>query len=293
MLSLRYFARLGLNPTELDERPTLKKLSVICEAQLSCIPFENLSQHGVGEPVSLDIETIARKVLDHHRGGFCFELNGLLASFLSELGYKVVIVPAHVYHVDEYSKDATHIFLMVTDMEDKEETKYLVDVGFGEPAIHPLRYVFDSPQRTPEGMVSQFVKDGDYVILQWFDMHNDEFSPRFKFKAEDAAVDVPGPLLAEFSESLAKVHNPEGIFEKKLIVCLVTRSVKKTVAGSRLKITGPPRFDKEKTTQVVKDLGGVDCVRAVLQSDFGIPLEETEGLELDKSNAAPPEMWMV
>jgi len=81
----RYFARLKLSPSEFDELPTVKKLQAIQEAHLAQIPFENLAQHGCSQPAVLDTTEIAHKILDCRRGGFCFELNGLLAEFLEEL----------------------------------------------------------------------------------------------------------------------------------------------------------------------------------------------------------------
>jgi N-hydroxyarylamine O-acetyltransferase len=292
-LSCRYFKRLGLSQDRIDQSPTLAMLQAICEAHLENIPFENLSQHGLSEPASVNVDQIANKILGRHRGGFCFELNGLLAELLTELGYKLVRVIAHVYKNGGYIEDATHLFLMVTVADPKrnnEEAKFLVDVGMGEPPIHPLRYDFDAPQCTPEGMVSRFVKIGGDVALEWLDIQSGNFVPRYKFKAEDASIEGAGPAFGDFAENLKKVHYPDSIFEQKLVVCSLTRSQKKTLAGNRLKITGPPRFDKD-VFPSVKELGDVDDVRAVLMSEFGIPLDETDELQLTKSLKSSPELW--
>ena len=296
MLVTKYFERLGLNPLELEGFSRLERLQAICAAHLERIPFENLSQHGVGEPVSLDVEKLANKILDRNRGGFCFELNGLLAELLLELEYKLVRVAAHVYNGDGYMEDASHLFLMVTlpadDPGKKSETMYLVDVGFGEPAIHPLRYEFNTAQSTPEGMVSRFVKTGYDVALEWRDVKTDMFVPRFKFKATDATMEGPGPHLVDFHDNLMTVYHPQSPFEQKVILCRVNVSLKVTVAGNRIKITGLPRFDKNLAPVMVQELGDVHNVRAVLDSDFGIPLHETEGLLLTKSLKSPHEVWM-
>jgi hypothetical protein len=187
-LSTRYFKRLGLDRDKLISLSSLQRLETICEAHVKTIPFENLSQHGVGEPVSLDTTMIADKLFDRLRGGFCFELNGLLAELLLELGYNVVRVPAHVYTGDGYTEVASHMFLMVTlnnNLNKEKSTRYLVDVGFGEPSIHPLRYDFDSVQVTPEGMTSRIVPNGDSSVLEWLDVKTGAFVPRFKFKHTD------------------------------------------------------------------------------------------------------------
>jgi N-hydroxyarylamine O-acetyltransferase len=293
-LSTRYFKRLGLDRDKLNSLSSLQRLETICEAHVKTIPFENLSQHGVGEPVSLDTTMIADKLFDRLRGGFCFELNGMLAELLLELGYNVVRVPAHVYTGDGYMEVASHMFLMVTlynDLNKEESTRYLVDVGFGEPSIHPLRYDFDSVQVTPEGMTSRIVTNGDSSVLEWLEVKTGAFVPRFKFKHTDALIDGKGPALVDFQDNLMSVYHPNSSFERKIIVCCIDRLVKRTVAGNRVKITGPPRFDK-RTIPVVQEIGDEDAVRAVLDSDFGIPLEETEGLTLSKSLQSPSNLWM-
>jgi N-hydroxyarylamine O-acetyltransferase len=294
-LSTRYFKRLGLDRVEMDSLLPLQKLQIICEAHVENIPFENLSQHGVGEPVSLQLEKLANKLLDRRRGGFCFELNGLLAELLLEMGYHVVRVPAYVYQGGTYVENASHLFLIVTvviDPEKEETTKYLVDVGFGEPAIHPLRYEFDAIQSTPEGMVSRIVQEGnENSVLEWLDAKTGAFVPRFKFQDADASTDATGPALFEFQDNLKTVFHPDSAFEQKIIVCRIDRFVKRTVAGNRIKITGPPRFDQN-SVPVLQEIRDEDAVRSVLESNFGIPMKETEGLSLSKSLESPSEMWM-
>jgi DNA replicative helicase MCM subunit Mcm2 (Cdc46/Mcm family) len=104
-------------------------------------------------------------------------------------------------------------------------------------------------------------------------------------------MDGKGPALVDFQDNLMSVYHPNSSFERKIIVCCIDRLVKRTVAGNKVKITGPPRFDKT-TIPVVQEIGDKDAVRAVLDSDFGIPLEETEGLTLSKSLQSPSNLWM-
>jgi hypothetical protein len=51
-----------------------------------------------------------------------------------------------------------------------------------------------------------------------------------------------GPPLSAFSDELAVTLEEKSIFSQKMICCCLTRDKKYTVAGNRLKITGPPRF---------------------------------------------------
>jgi N-hydroxyarylamine O-acetyltransferase len=295
-----YFRRLELDSAALDTKPTLAKLRQIQEAHVSKIPFENLAQHGCPYPATVcDVDAIANKVLDKGRGGFCFELNGLLSVFLEGLGYKVTRAPAYVA-LDRgvYRDQATHMILMVDtycgvegDGDDSDgpvrATTWLVDVAFGEPPIHPLRYdlLQGEEQLTPEGMRSKIIRDGDNVVLWW--LKDGEWKERLRWSYDDSLHET-GRSLSSFRPSLSIVLEDSSVFSKKLIVCLCTRERKVTVAGNRLKITSP-RFSDD--PPCIRMLQSEDEARLVLQEKFRIPLSETEGLDFSKSCAAEPGLW--
>eukprot|EP00541_Cyclophora_tenuis_P018963 CAMPEP_0116542976 /NCGR_PEP_ID=MMETSP0397-20121206/1305_1 /TAXON_ID=216820 /ORGANISM="Cyclophora tenuis, Strain ECT3854" /LENGTH=291 /DNA_ID=CAMNT_0004067025 /DNA_START=107 /DNA_END=982 /DNA_ORIENTATION=+ len=288
MLKTRYFDRLGLVETDLDSNPTAENLSKLIEAHVTKIPFDNLAQHGaVGGPATLDMETTAQKLLDRNRGGFCFELNGLLGEFLTQLGYKVLRAPSYIFAPDlsDFRDYPTHVVLIVTVPHD--DTKWYVDVGLGEPPMQPLRLEMDTPQVTVEGMESRFVQDGENIVLQW-KKSGAEWAPRLKWNREDGLRD-PGPSLNDFQDNLDYVHGDHCIFAQKLVVCLLSRTRKITLAGRRLKIT-TPRFgpESQSTYQIVET---ATEAREILYREFGMPLEETKGLDLQKSASAGKEIW--
>jgi arylamine N-acetyltransferase len=218
-LSPRYYARLKLDPAALDSKPSLSKLQRIQEAHLAQIPFENAAQHGaVGGPAVLNLTATAAKILDRKRGGFCFELNGLLADFLKEQGYGVTRVLAFVHSDQGFREEATHMILVVCCLPDTaDETLHYVDVGFGEPPIHPLRYDeehFGAEQRTPEGMRSKISQpetddSGDIVILEWY--RSGQWIPRLRWSLRDSQLKSSGPTVDEVSHSLAGVQEGSSI----------------------------------------------------------------------------------
>jgi N-hydroxyarylamine O-acetyltransferase len=306
----RYFSRLGIDDSSaLGEElgagagATLDKLKILHERHLDRFPFENLSQHGLGLPAALDAETTASKILDRRRGGFCFELNGLFARLLEELGYRVVLVPAQLYRITHFDAP-THLVLVVTC---HDGTVAFADVGFGEPPIHPLLYdvTGNLEQVTPEGMRSKLVRhheddQGDAVFLYWF--KNGEWVPRLRW-SYPASLEHDDPSatsstrgsttmrLQDFHPYLETVHRPESNFSKKLICCRLTRDRKVSLAGSRLKITGPPRFPEDRAPVTVRDLDSVGAVRRALSEHFDIALEESSGLDLSRSLATDPVIW--
>ena len=77
-----YLDRLGLGAPAADAAG-LRSLHV---AHLRRIPFENLDIH-LGVPITLDEAAMYRKIVEHRRGGFCYEVNGLFGLLLRELGF--------------------------------------------------------------------------------------------------------------------------------------------------------------------------------------------------------------
>ena len=309
--------RLELDPALLNQDAPKNYLNYdflcqLTEAHVKHIPFENLAQHGGrgGLQTLNNLDEIINKVLVRQRGGFCFELNGMFCEFLKIIGFEVTIVPAIVYQPEiEFSRPKTHIFLMVANPNDNDDAStkyYFVDVAFGEPAIHPLRYEMDTEQLTPEGMLSRFRTipsaeesaddDKQKVVLEWY--KDGEWKPRLQWFAEDAETNPSdSPVLSDYEATLKDlVQAPESAFSKKIIVCQLTRTQKKTLAGNMLKITGPPRFpskDEESAEIPVTKtfLDGTEEVRQVLREEFGISLDETEMLDLSSSLRQDESMW--
>jgi len=115
-------------------QPTLKVLQKLQRNHLFHIPFENLDIH-YQKPIQLNIAEISEKIIGTHRGGFCYELNGLFFELLASIGYLVKRVSAKVYDKDNgYGQEYDHLALIVT----LNDTEYLVDVGFGDFSFSPI-----------------------------------------------------------------------------------------------------------------------------------------------------------
>ena len=309
----RYYRRLQLDPTLLDDNPTLNKLQIIHEKHLQEIPFENLSQHGAASIATLDVSQTAIKVLDNKRGGFCYELNTLLGAFLTALGYQVQYVPSFVCDpLEDVFEEPTHVILLVTCCDNNDNSTYYADVGLGEPPLHPLAFGeewWDVEQVTPEGMISKLHRDGSTdqeVILSWKiyseTAGDDVWEPRLRWNYHRVNK-TAATSLQELSSGLQAVTSPKSIFSQKIILTKCTRTQKHTLAGggSRLKITGPPRFfhgpqqnqhinNQETLVKVSPLVTREDTLRA-LEEVFGIPREAMESIALDASVQAPEEIF--
>lgn len=114
-------------------RPDIETLIGLHRAHLLNITYENLDIHR-GCPLSLDLDTIYDKIVTNQRGGWCFEMNGLFAWALREIGFTVTLLASSVGR-DSVNAPWTgdHLILRV-DLD----RPYLADVGFGNGLFEPI-----------------------------------------------------------------------------------------------------------------------------------------------------------
>ena len=116
-----------------DVKPDLATLTAIHRAHLLAIPYENLDIHR-DCPLTVDMSQIYEKIVTNKRGGWCFEMNGLLAWVLREIGFDVTLLSSFVGRTEVNETDAgDHLILLV-----KLDKPYLADVGFGNAFLEPL-----------------------------------------------------------------------------------------------------------------------------------------------------------
>jgi N-hydroxyarylamine O-acetyltransferase len=131
----RYFQRIGYDD---DGRPSLAALKAIQARHTEAIAFENIDPL-LGRPVLLDSASLARKLVDEGRGGYCFEHNLLFKHVLETLGWRVYGLAARVLwnRPDEEAIAPRSHMLLRVELEDES---YIVDVGFGgRTPTAPLR----------------------------------------------------------------------------------------------------------------------------------------------------------
>ncbi|NTV68742.1 MAG: arylamine N-acetyltransferase [Azonexaceae bacterium] len=132
----RYLARLGL-----DQWPALNAagLAELVCAQARAISFENLDTLS-GTPVDVRLDSIIDKVLERGRGGYCFELNGLLGAALQAAGFTAQRRLARVSFRRPGPGPRTHLLWLV----ELDGETWLADAGFGGPGTFaPIRFVPD------------------------------------------------------------------------------------------------------------------------------------------------------
>jgi N-hydroxyarylamine O-acetyltransferase len=196
----RYLERIGYTgPTRAD----LATLRALHRAHLLAIPYENFDVQ-LGRPVGLAIGPIYRKLVEERRGGWCFEMNGLFAWALEEIGFELTRMAAGVRRdVRGIAALGNHLALLV-----RLERPYLADVGFGQGPLEPAPLVAGPiPDR---GFVHELTEVGD----GWWRFHGRTHptAPSFDFRtsAGDRAL---------FEEKCAFMQtSPESPFTQVTVV---------------------------------------------------------------------------
>ena len=113
-------------------QPSLDALKELVAAQMTRVPFENVSKLYYHKRLGLntipDLQTYLDGIARYHFGGTCFSNNYYFCLLLTNLGYAAKLCGA-----DMNSPDA-HLAIMVT----VDGREYLIDVGYAAPFLTPL-----------------------------------------------------------------------------------------------------------------------------------------------------------
>ena len=149
-----YLERIGYRG---GREPTAANLAALVRAHRLAVPYETLDLWR-RRRTTLRLEEIYDKIVTRRRGGYCFELNGLFAGLLRDLGYNVreyfgrwllggdqSSVPMRRHRV---------ICVAIAGVPNQ-----VADVGIGLPfMLSPLDLVFDVPQMR-DGRRYRIVRD--------------------------------------------------------------------------------------------------------------------------------------
>ena len=145
-----YLERIGY---EGPREPTLDVLRAIHRRHMLTVPFENLDIH-LGRTIVLDEASFFDKIVRQRRGGFCYELNGLFAALLREMGYDLDLLSGRVDNQAGYfGPEFDHLVLLVR----LDGQPWIADVGFGDSFLEPL--ALDGKEQSSGGML--------YFVDRW------------------------------------------------------------------------------------------------------------------------------
>jgi N-hydroxyarylamine O-acetyltransferase len=255
-------------------QPSVPLLRTLHQAHLFAVPFENLSIHS-GEPISLEEAALYDKIVRRHRGGFCYELNGLFAWLLRQLGFTVWLLSARVAQADGgFSPEFDHLTLQVHSLDGAE---WLADVGFGDSFRLPLRLQPDLEQDGGDGYTYRLRVDaaatgeegdasdgGEARAASWLLQRRGatewtEWEAQYRFASRPH-------VMADFVERcLFQQTSPDSHFTQRRVCSLALPDGRVTLSDRRL-ITTLHGAREE------RELASEEEYRAVLADRFGVTL---------------------
>jgi N-hydroxyarylamine O-acetyltransferase len=250
-----YLDRIGYDgPTT----PSLATLQGIYRAHLFNVPFENLDIVPFGRPLSLEPAALYDKIVRRHRGGFCYELNGLLGTMLRELGYDVTIVSVQFVEADgSFSPLFEHMALVVTTVDSPHP--WLVDgAGGRNSTASPLPLLEGSAEFQADVQRGFRLRStGDRWQLEE-QVPGEDWVPEYTFQL------IPR-VLSDFADRCRyQEQDPESYFRQGSVCSLPTPSGRVTLSKDRLITTiGSERHEREVCENEFADL---------LRVHFGIEL---------------------
>lgn len=211
-----------------DVRPTLESLHGLQESHLLSVPFENLDILA-GRRIALDARALFEKIVLKNRGGICYELNGLFYLLLKAIGFDAGLLMGRVYDRDRdaYGPPFDHMLIMAK----VQGERWVVDVGFGDFTLHPLRFVLNQliPDQHGRFVIEQY--DDEYFRISRYVPEEDRYSPQYLFSLQERA-------LSDFSEMcLYHQMSPDSHFTRQRVCSRATASGRITLTDQHLIVT--------------------------------------------------------
>lgn len=202
----------------------LETLRAVHRAHLFAVPYENLDIH-LGRRLTLEVQDAYRKIVLNRRGGWCFEMNGLLAWALERIGFRVTCLSASVNRaVLGEAAEGNHLVLRV----EVGSQAFMADVGFGDGLLEPIP--LESGTHVQDGFTFSLEMDG----------------PRWVFRKHEGGG--PGGFdfglrahrLEDFAERCAWLQtSSESGFVRTTVCQKATPAGFLTLRGARLTTSGP------------------------------------------------------
>ena len=249
------------------QRPSFEALKEIIRAQVSKIPFENISKLLFKKRLNLthliDFELYLDGIEKYRFGGTCYSNNFFLNQLLSWLGYDIKLCGADMKNPD------VHI-VNIVNIENRE---FLVDTGYAAPFSEPL----------PLGLLNEYsiIMGNDRYILK---PHNNNNRPQIELYRNGELihgyrVNPQTRNIGEFRQVIEDSFKESATFMNAL---LLTRFD----SDDFIIIHNMTIIESYGLVSKKHSLDSIDQLASVIDNRFGIPrtivLESVEGLQMLK-----------
>ena len=156
----RYLQRIGYDG---PLNTTLETLTGIHRAHATAIPYENLEIQ-LGRENVLSEDAFFDKLVERGRGGWCYEMNGILTWALRQIGFDVVRVGGAVARKHIGERAIGNHMVGVVDLD----RRYITDVGLADGPLDPFPLEEGAWEDGPWRYSLEKLDDG------WWRFHNHE-----------------------------------------------------------------------------------------------------------------------
>jgi N-hydroxyarylamine O-acetyltransferase len=252
-----YLQRLHYHGTLEPSAVTLRALHA---AHLQHVPFENLDIHH-RQLFDLNPTALFDKIVTRRRGGFCYELNGLFALLLEQVGFTVTRLAARVVDKDgNLGPEFDHLTLQVR-CPAEVDSMWLTDVGFGDSFLEPLR--FDDVSEQADGLRAYRIEHDAAGRWVWERDYDGTWARQYRF-------DVQPRQLSDFAPMCVwQQTSPESSFTQRRVCTRATPTGRITLSDMRLITT----VNGQRSERL---LDGEAEYEVVLREEFGIILNGPE-----------------
>ncbi|XP_034529934.1 arylamine N-acetyltransferase 2-like [Notolabrus celidotus] len=279
-----YLTRIGFSGPSVPslDVPSLDVLQSIHLLHQLSVPFENLTVHSGGR-VHVDLPLWYQRIVQQHRGGLCYENNGLFSWLLDQLGYRVTLLSAQIKSgAGFYGPPFEHLIPMVT----LGGQRWLCDVGSGRASFTSPLSLETSTAQEQGHRVYRIRQDGDLYFLEWQQEENrgpdGDWAEMYKFTLDPRS-------LEDFAE-MCEYHqsSPCSVIFCKSFCTVLKPGGRLTFVGHRLTSATYPSEGKELETRT-RELSDEE-IPGVLVKQFGIVLTSPL-IPKDETVTPPPDLY--
>ena len=209
-------------------KPDVQTLQGLHLAHMQNVPFENLDI-GLERPIFLTEVALWNKIVIQKRGGFCYELNGLFAWLLKQIGFDVTYLNARVYNREgELGIDFDHLALLVNIPN--EPTRWLADVGFGDSFNEPLSFGEGGEQR--QGLRAYRLDQTAEGFITWQKNYDGSWERQYFFDLQPRTFPTDYEAACSYHQT-----SPESSFTRGSIISQATADGRVSLEDGRLILT--------------------------------------------------------
>ena len=238
-----YLDRIGFKGRPVLDRSTLEAVQRL---HLLAIPYENLDVQ-LARPLTTSPAAAFDKLVTRRRGGWCYEMNGVLGWALAEIGFRVTRLTGAVMR--SAAGDASignHLILRI----DLEDGSWVADVGLGDGPFTPYPMI--------EGPFTD--RDLDFRLERieggWWRLHNHALARPPNF---DLHLELEDETLLSRKCAILQT-DPASLFVQNLICQQFTPDGHVDLIGRVLRRYGPEGTSEQilqSAAELVETLGDV------------------------------------